>query len=111
MNSHRNIEKCIRVYSVDGLLYILRSYLKHNVPDGESAYIPMIFDLKSIIGISGGWQYDRELAKYDTSSHPGFIPVSTIYLANGCSFSFEGIKYKDLKEIYERFKKPKKDEK
>ena len=104
MNSHRNIEKCIRVYSIDGLLYVVRSYLKGNVPEGESTEIPMIFDLNSIIGVSGGWRYDRDLAKYDTSSHSGFIPVSTIFLANGCGFTFEGIKYKELQEIYERFK-------
>lgn len=105
MNSHRNIEKCIRVYSVDGLLYVVKSYLECNVPKGENTQIPMIFDLNSIVGISGGWRYDRDLAKYDISSHPGFIPVSTIFLSNGCGFTFEGIKYKDLQEIYERFKK------
>ena len=111
MNSHRNIKKCIEVYSMDGLLYVVKSYLKHNVPVGEDTQIPMIFDLNSIVGISGDWEYDRELSKYDTSSLSGFIPVSTIFLANGCSFSFEGIKYKDLQEIYEKFKKTKKDTK
>ena len=111
MNSHRIIEACIRVYSFDGLLYILRSYLKSHVPEGEDTLIPMIFDLNSIIGISGSWRYDKDLAKYTTSSLSGFIPVSTIFLANGCSFTFEGIKYKDLQEIYEKFKKTKKDTK
>ena len=111
MNSHRNIKKCIEVYSMDGLLYVVKSYLKHNVPVGEDTQIPMIFDLNSIIGISGSWRYDKDLAKYTTSSLSGFIPVSTIFLVNGCSFSFEGIKYKALQEIYEKFKKSKKDTK
>lgn len=110
MNSHRNLTNCIRVYKDDDQLAIVRRY--NTPPPSAEPQYTMFLDLNYIIGISSFWDYARNTAsrqtKNDYECEPGYVPCTDIYLSNGCSFSLEGIMYKDVKEIYQQFKGKKK---